>query len=175
MISGKSKSHGVQGKALKRIAWGLVWMVCATWFWLHLVGNPIHDLRLMLWARTAPGHIVDTWEDVEDGDDGRAHWYHSAAYTFHLPDGREVSATTGSRSGRLRPEFVDFEQPIPIEVEYDPTNPSISRLKGEGCQSLVEWLFRKVCLGGLMFVLFVSPGVQLIRDGIRSFPSSRVC
>lgn len=100
-------------------------------------------------------------EDVHDEGGGRRpQWYHGAAYTFHLPDGREVSASTRTRSGRLRPEFADLEHPISVEVEYDPVDPSISRLKGEGSQSFVEWLILKVGAGGFLLVLLMSPGEQ---------------
>jgi hypothetical protein len=169
MTSSESNSPASQNEALKTMVWGFALVACAVWFWLHLTGNPIHDLRLMIWARTAPGHVVDTWEDVEDGDDGRVQWTHGSTYTFRLPDGHEVEAATGTRSGRLRPEFAKLEKPLPVEVEYDPADPLISRLKGDGSQSLVEWILRKVGLGGLLLVLFMSPGVKLIFDGVREF------
>ena len=169
MTSSESNAPASQNEALKTMVWGFAWVACAVWFWLHLAGNPIHDLRLMIWARTAPGHVVDTWENVENGDDGRAQWFHGSTYTFRLPDGREVRAVTGTQSGRLRPEFAKLEQPIPVEVEYDPVDPFISRLKGDGSQSIIEWILRKVGVGGLLLALFIYPGGKLICDGVREF------
>lgn len=154
-------------EAFKTIAWGLGWVLGALSLWLHLAGNPIHDLRLVLHASTAPGHVIDTWEDVGDGDDGRAHFVHGIVYRFRLPDGREARGYTGTRSGRLSAEWIDLKEPIPVDVEYDPSDPSINRLKGDGSQNFIDWLLRKVGLGGLLLILFVSPGVKLIRDGIQ--------
>lgn len=150
------------------MACGLGLIVGAVWFWLYLVGNPIHDLRLMLYAKTAPGQIIDTWEEPGDGDQGQTFWDSGCVYTFRLPDGREMrDVHTGQ--GRLRSEFRNLAHPVAVEVEYDPVDPSISRIKGDGSQSLVDWLLRKVGLGGLLLILFVSPGVKLIRDGVRRF------
>lgn len=159
-------------QALKTVAWGFLWIVGAGAIWLNLVGNPLHELRLILRAETAQGQIVNTWEDVEEGDEGGSHWYHSVDYTFRLRDGREITASTGRRSGRLSPELANLAQPIPVQVEYDRFSPSISRLKGDGNQSVGEWLVRKVGLGGVVLVLLLSPGVKLIQDGIRGYRST---
>lgn len=89
-------------------------------------------------------------------------------YTFRLPDGRERRGFhTGQ--GRLRSDLRDLAHSIAVEVEYDPVDPSISCIKGDGSQNLVEWLLRKVVLGGVLLILFVSPGVMVIRDGVRTF------
>ncbi|HLG17758.1 MAG TPA: hypothetical protein VJH03_25160 [Blastocatellia bacterium] len=167
--SNRPKVPNIRAEAIKTTLWGFGWILAAAWLWASAVGNPIHDLRLMLGASTTPGQIIGTWEDVQDGDDGRAHWYHGIAYTFRLPDGREIRAATGSRSGRLSPELVNSKDPIAVEVEYDPRVPSVNRLKGDGSQSLGDWLLRKVVLGGVLLILFMWPGVKLLRDGIAEF------
>jgi hypothetical protein len=51
---------------------------------------------------------------------GRLHWWHAVAFTFVLPDGREIKSGE-SGSGRLRREFADIKEPVPVEVEYHPT------------------------------------------------------
>jgi hypothetical protein len=131
---------------------------------MYELGNPIHDLRLVLYAVTAPGEITETWEDVTDGDDGRAHWTHAVVYKFRLPDGREVIGTEhGSR--RLLPELADLKKPVAADVEYDPSNPSINRLKGSGSQSLSGWFLRTAVALGLL-AMFLAPGIQVFRDGL---------
>ncbi|ODS57825.1 MAG: hypothetical protein ABS36_05135 [Acidobacteria bacterium SCN 69-37] len=152
-------------EALKTIAWGVLWIVGAVAVWLQSAGNPIHDLRLALGAEVSPGRVTDSWEDTDDGDDGRLNWWSAVAYTFVLPDGREIKSGD-SGSGRLRPEFADITDPVPVEVEYLASSPTINRLRGSGSQSLGEWLLRKVGLGGVLLVVFLMPGAHLLRSGI---------
>lgn len=172
MTAGESKSRAQKREALKVMACGLALTVAAIWFWLYLVGNPIHDLRLMLYGRTTPGHIIDAWEDVNDGSKGEAYWSHGAAYTYRLPDGRELKGRTGSRPGRLGTELTSLDKPISVEVEYDPDDPSLSRIKGSGSQSITEWLLRKVGLGAFLLFLLLLPGGTLIRTGLRGLRAS---
>jgi hypothetical protein len=161
------------GDSMKRLIWGVLWILAACWFSYYLIGNPLDELALIRRAQTAVGFIVDTWEDVEDGDDGRAHWFHGATYTYRLPAGREYTQRTKDVSGRLKEKFRDLQQPYPIEVEYLPDNPTVSRIKGDGSESIMDWLWRKAGLGSLLLALFVSPGIILLRNGIREMKRSR--
>jgi len=149
--------------------WGLVLCVGALWFWYSLVGNPLHDLALIRHGQTVPGFIVDTWEDAESGDEGGTQWMHGARYTYRVPDGQEFTQRTKTNSGRLTPEFRDLAQPVLVEVEYLPDNPSVSRIKGDGSPDLFDWLWREVGLGILMLALFLAPGVAMLRTAVRDF------
>lgn len=149
------------------IVFGILMVVAAILFWLYAVGNPIHEFALIQKGQTVAGSIVDTWEDAESGDEGGTQWTHAAIYTYRLPDGREFTAHTKDNSGRLKDEFRDLKQPYPIEVEYLADNPEVSRIKGDGCQSVFEWLWRTVGLGGLLLLLFISPGYVVLRNAIR--------
>ncbi len=173
MTGAESNSREGRKEALKIMAWGLGWIVAAVWLLLYWAGNPMHDLRLMLYAETAPGQVIDTWEEPEDGIEGKADWSHGAVYTFSLPDGREMRGGTKG-SGRLKSEFRDLARPVAVEVEYDPADPSINRIKGGGSQSLVEWLLRKVLLGVVLLAALTSPGVILIRDGVKKFRAASI-
>lgn len=155
------------------IVFGILVVVLAVLFWLYLVGNPIHEFALIQKGQTVTGSIVDTWEDAESGDRGGAQWTHAAIYTYQLPDGRKFTAHTKHNSGRLKDEFRDLKQPYPIEVEYLADNPEVSRIKGDGCQSIFEWLWRTVGLGGLLLALFISPGYVLLRHAIRDIKRVR--
>ena len=145
----------------KTIAWGLLAVAAAIWFWLSCFGNPIRELAFIQEGRVVIGSVVETWE-VTDDDNGDVQSTH-AAYVFRLPDGRELKAVTTNFS-QLKD---DLHEPYPIEVEYLASNPEASRIKGDGCQSVFEWLWRKVGLGGLMLALFLSPGCCLLRNAIR--------
>lgn len=148
-------------------------VVAAMWFWLHLVGNPIHELVLIQQGQSVLGSIVDTSEDVESGDEGGMHWTHAAIYTYRLPDGRKFTARTKDKSGRLKDQFRDLKQPYPIEVEYLPHNPAVSRIKGDGCQSVFEWLWRTVGLGGLLLAVLLSPAYLVLWHAIRDIKRAR--
>jgi len=158
-------------EALKSITWGLTWVVGAIAFWLQVAGNPIHDLQLALSAEVAPGRVTDSSEDVEFGDDGRENWWSGVGYTFVLPDGREIESGQSGEE-RLPPELVDISEPVPVEVEYLADSPTTNRLKGSGSQSLGEWLLRKVGFGGVLLVLFLMPGVTMLRNGIAELRGS---
>jgi hypothetical protein len=153
--------------SVKTLIWGVIWILGACWFWYYLAGNPLDELALIRRAQVAPGFIVDTWEDAESGDEGGTHWSHGATYTYRIPDGREFTQSAAIRSGRLKEEFQDLQQPYPIEVEYLPDNPTVSRIKGDGCESIMGWLLRKIGLGSLLLALLASPGIALLRNGVR--------
>ena len=70
-------------------------------------------------------------------------------------------------SGQLKIEFSDLNEPVPIEVEYLPDDPSVSRIKGSGCQSVTEWLWRNVGLGIVLLAMLVAPSIVLFRQGFR--------
>ena len=156
-------------KAAKTAFWGIVLLVGALWFWHALVGNPLDDLALIRRAHIAPGFIVDTWEDAESGDEGGTHWFHGALYTFRLPDGREITQRTRDGSGRLKARFRDLTHPVPIEVEYIPDNPTVSRIKGSGSPTVFDWLWRKLALIGLLLALLLAPGYSMLRSVIKEW------
>ena len=166
------KSSVEYRESIKTIFWGVALVAGACGFWYYLVGNPLNELALIQRARIVPGFIIDTWEDVKDDDQGRAHWYHGATYTYRLPDGREFTQSTRDSPGRLKDEFLDLQQPYPVEVEYLSEDPAISRIKGDGSDSVSDWIWRKVGLGILLLALFLSPGIVLLRNGVRQLKRS---
>lgn len=153
--------------ALKRIAWGVLALALGLGLWESYVGNPYHDLLLAQYAQTVSGHVTDSWEEAGSGDEGGTQWFCNVTYEFQLHDGREYTASSGDRPGRLSPEFSCIEEPVPVVVEYFPPDPTISRIEGDGSESLLEWFWREFLIGGLMLVVFCLPGLYLLRDGIR--------
>lgn len=162
----KSKSWD----SAKKVSLGMVCILGACLLWYLLVGNPLHELALIQRGQTVPGFVVDAWEDVEDRYGGQSHaWIHSVTYTYKLPDGREFTETADG-SGRLKR---GLSLPYPIEVEYLPDKPTVSRIKGTGNDSIQSWLLRNVGLGGLLLALFCSFGISIVWKGVRDLRRCR--
>ena len=146
---------------IKILAPGLIVTALAC-FWLYnWLIDAWQELTLMRNHETCKGYIIETWEDVTgEGDDGRTRWEHGVIYTYRLPDGREF--TQGTRDpGRLASEFQNLSQPYPIEVEYLPDNPAISRPKGYGPNSIFS------CFKWVVFpLLLLAFGVYLLWKGV---------
>lgn len=157
----QSKDHH---EALKTAAWGVVFMVGAVWLWSGIGNhNPIDDARLMFYGKTIQGQILDTLEDAEDAEGGGTNWYSSISYSFTLPNGEEIKSV--SKGGKLPPEWVDLKNPVPVDVEYLPSRPSINRLEGEGSRSLFGWLVRTAA-SIFLLVMFIRPGIAMARAGL---------
>ena len=157
----------------KTFAIGLVLIGVGVFLLYGWVALSWDQVRLIRSGTTTSGHITDMWEDVEDSDSGGTMYFHGGTYTYRLPDGRVFEGTI-SGSGRVKEELRTKTLPIPIEVEYLPGDPGISRIKGDGPDSIIG-IFRHevgrlwLCIGFLLvggYVLFVG-----IRD-IRRIPYS---
>lgn len=150
-------------EAIKSILIGMALMIGAILFWYHIVGNPLDELALIQRAKVTNCILVDTEEHEEE--DYRGHVYYSdvGIYNFRLPDGREFKTTTRVPTGQLDDN---------LEVEYLPDNPTVNRVKGDGSQSITEWPWRKVGLGSILLVLFISVGFTYTKNGIREILKS---
>lgn len=143
----------------KTILWGVLWITGACWFWWHEIGgNPLNELALIRRAQVATGILVETYED--EREDYRGHVYFSdvGVYAYRVPDGREFKTSTRAPTGQLEEQQ---------QVEYLPDNAAVSRIRGDGCQTVTEWLWRRVGLGLFLLLLFCSPGIYLIETGLR--------
>ena len=98
-------------------------------------------------------------------DYGEAIWHSCIIYEYTLPDGRSFKGRE-NWEGRLTEDIQDLSEPYPTEIEYLPNNPSISRIKGSGCQSIFELLWRKIGLGSILLVIFCSIGFVVFKKGI---------
>lgn len=152
--------------SIKTAIIGGICIAVAVWLVLYTAGNPLHELALILHADTTFGYIVDAYEDVEEHDNGRPMWFHGGTYTYYLPDGRKFTQKTKESSGRLSPEFRNLGYPYPIEVEYLPNKPNISRIKGDGYKSITGLLF-KITAGCFLLAMLSFPGVGLLWYGVR--------
>jgi len=109
-------------------------------------GNPLNELVLIRHSSIMPGFIAG-W-DVLDEEGDTVEWTYGNRYTYTLPDGRNVTSTI--RDYRGLPEELPYlgGRPYPIEVEYLSDHPSVSRIRGSGCQTVTEWLWRRIGVGG---------------------------
>ena len=157
---GKSRFY----ESAKTIGLGIVVIIVGCWFWHHTIGNPLDELALIRRAQIAAGSLVETYEHEEQ--DYRDHVYFSdvGVYTYRLPDGREFKTTTRVPTGQLNEQ---------VEVEYLLDNPTVSRVKGDGSASVTDWLWRKVGLGSLFLALLCSPGIYLVKKGVRDLRDLR--
>lgn len=146
---------------IKTIIWSVVVIIFALLFWYHIVGDPIDEFALIQNSKLATGILIDSYE-VDTGDE-RGTVYDVGVYKFSLPDGRKFKAYTKNSLGELEEQ-----------IEYLPSNPSINRIKGEGCQSIIEWIGEKIIGGGLLLAMFLSPGFILARNGIKEIKKLQI-
>jgi len=139
----------------KTLCWGVVLLIGGCWFWCWEGGNPLHELALIRRAQIATGVLVDTYEHEQEDDRGHVYYSDVGIYSYRLPDGREFKTSARVPTGQLKEQQ---------EVEYLPDNPEVSRIKGDGCNSVTEFLWRKVGFGSLFLVICISPGIYLVKQ-----------
>ena len=130
---------------MKKIFWGLVWIIFASSLTHLWIGNPIHEFALIRSAEVAQGTLVESFQDF-------------GVYSFRVPDGRKFGVVDEAAIGQLKQERT---------IEYLPDDPDVNRFQGEGSQSIMSWFFGKIILGTLLLVLIVSPGLVFLRKGIK--------
>ena len=130
-----------------------------------VVSTSWHKYLLTQRGETAPGYIIDTWEDVIDAERGSWRFVHGATYTYRLPDGGQFTGKVDGE-GRLKPEFRSLAQPYPVEVTYLPDNPAISCISADLPDNILE-IFRHSPLHYLLAAGSLFIGFYLLRVLIR--------
>ncbi len=145
---------------MKKIFWGLVWIVIASSLTHYWIVNPIYELALIRSAEVAQGTLVESFQedDAVLKDRGSVDEWKVRVYSFRVPDGRKFNVVDEAAIGQLKQERT---------IEYLPDNPNVNRFQVEGSQSIMSWLFGKVILGTLLLVLIVSPGLVVLRERIK--------
>jgi len=108
----------------------LVLLGTGSYFSYTIVSDSLHNYQLMQRGITAPGYIIETWEDVVDVERGSVRFVHGATYTYQLPNGRQFTVKVDGE-GRLKPEFRSLRLPYPVEITYLPDNPAISCISAD--------------------------------------------
>ncbi len=160
MNSSATKPKNIYYNLIKGMVIGVLLIVGACWFWWSLTGNIFHELALIRRAQITSGTLIEVHEHEEEDFRGHVYFSDIGVYVYQLSDGREFRTTIREPTGQLKKHR---------EVEYLPEKPEISRIKGDGCQSITEWLWRKIGLGGIILVLFLSIGCIIIKNTIIEF------
>lgn len=149
------------GSSAKYILGGAAAICFGAALWFYTMGNPIDDLALVRHAQTTRGEMIDIVEDPASGDYGDDRTTTMAIYSFRTVDGQEITAHTPDYPGHARDGL-----PRSIDVEYLTSNPRVNRIKGNGSQSIGQWIVR-TSLSLALLCLFVSPGSVAVVEGVR--------
>ncbi|SRR5258707_988545 len=148
----------------KYIIGGLIAISIGVALWYKGLGNPFDDLALLRHAQVTHGQIIDISEDIESGDYGDDRTTSKATYIFQTETGQRLESTTPDYPSHAGADVPSL--PMPVEIEYLPSKPSLSRIKGTGSQSIPEWVLRTF-LSLAMLCLFSSIGVMMFVHGVQ--------
>jgi hypothetical protein len=148
--------------------WGLVILIASFWLVFSATGNPYQEYLLITKGTNARGFITDADEEIQENDAGGNTYYYYYSYYFKLPDGKKVQSYQKT-SGGFRTTLPDLSKPFPVKVVYLANRPEINKIKNTLCQSVGEFIWRKLGLGILLLLILSSIGFELIRRGIKSY------
>jgi hypothetical protein len=171
--SNKRKLH-----LIKSIIIGLAIPIVGVWIWYAASDNPVNEYLLITKSKTTNGFITkaDEQDDIVETNDGRSSeqvFYYYYEYKF-LVNGKAF-ISYGNEDGTLPDDLTNLaEKSFPIEVEYLPENPQISRVKGmpSGHTTVYEWLRYSVLMGVIVFLICSYFGFMSIRNGIKQYSNS---
>lgn len=131
-------------------------LVCY-WQYKIITGNAWDELMLIQHHETCSGFLVDaSWETDYYSV------YSRVTYTYSIPDGRQFTQEISGHDTEKYQSW-DLPYPIPIEVEYLPDNPSVSRIKGDGPYSSESWLWHELVGHGLFINwILIAIGIYLL-------------
>jgi hypothetical protein len=156
---------------IKTLLIGFAALFFAFWFVFYVTDNPLNEFLLITKGIEVSGKIYQAEEFVEDGDDGKAIFSYSYAYSFKLPDGKEIKSGDHS-GGRLPNELLNSNLPFPIMILYLKSDPNINKLKSTLSKNIFEFIWRKIGLGTIFLILFSSIGISVIKNGIKDYNKS---
>lgn len=159
-----NSSENIYSGLIKGIVIGVICLTVAIWFWLSLVGNPFDELALIRKAETTHGTLVDSFDVESAGSNDRIAILDRGIYAFYV-DGQEFKTFIDVPLGELNERE---------KIEYLPDNPEVNRVKGEGCQSVVEWLWRKMGIGGIFLLMFCSVGFFMLKGSIIEYKCKKI-
>lgn len=143
---------------------GVLWLVGICWLGYNAISRGLVRGTLILEGQTVPGLIIETWREVTATNDetNKIIYDHVAKYKYRVPDGREFTEDTFI-SNKLRKKIAnEGVWPYPIEVQYLPSDPTVSVIKGEG-HSIVGWLFGEIGILIIFLCILSIPGILWVR------------
>lgn len=149
----------------KTLVIGCIWIAACLVVFFATGGNPFDELSpglsdelaLIRRSERAVGVLAEKAVDEVEDDRGRVGVSDVGKYLFTALDGGEFTTWTRTPAGQLLNQ---------VEVEYLPESPSINRVKGNGCESFWEWIWRRVGLGLFLLGMFAAPGVSMVYSSI---------
>lgn len=153
-------------EATKKIIYGLIWCLICLWLCYGSARDDFDELKLIRNAQLADGVITECFEERDVGDEGGKYVARSCSYMFSLPDGTILDSSMNV-SNKIKEE-------TDVKIEYLLVNPQTNRIQGEGNSTFFDWAWRKLGLGLGLLALFTSPGIILIRNGIKEFRNPKV-
>lgn len=145
----------------KTVVSGTLLMVGAFFLWFHIAGNIYYELLLIQSSKVASGFLISSYEDEHEDERGNISISEVGVYAFTTPDGLKYNTKTSNSNSKN------------INIEYLESDPSINRAEGDGCQTISEWLWRKIGIGGLFLIMVISPGFYLVRSGLKEIIALR--
>ena len=139
--------------AIYEIFWGLVLTVAAAAFWYSIVGNPIEELWLLQTGAEAKIEIGECFDDVVEDDQGHGGIVERCPFSYQVN-----SQVYYGRGDNISDS----------EVIYLPSAPSVHRLKSLLATGYADWFFRKILLGLVLLVIFLSAGVGLFYTALKN-------
>lgn len=143
---------------------GVLWLVGICWLGYNAISKELVRGTLILEGQTVPGFIIETWREVAATDDetNRIVYDHVAKYKYRVPDGREFIEDTFI-SNKLRKKIAnEGVWPYPIEVQFLPSDPTVSVIKGEG-HSIAGWIFGELGILIIFLCILSIPGILWVR------------
>jgi hypothetical protein len=147
---------------------GVAALVAAFYFVISITGNPYEEYLLMTKGTTTTGFINYVDKEVEDRDAGGETYYYNYSYTFKTTDGKTITSFQQT-SGPESQEVPDLSKPVPIDIVYLQSNPTVNKIKDTLSESLFELLWRKIGLRLILLICFSSFGLILIGNAIKQF------
>jgi hypothetical protein len=141
--------------ALKTLFFGICLIIIAIWYAYYSGGKIFDELALIRHSNITPGSLVDTQKSESEDSYGNVAVDYGAVYIFHTNNGEEFKS------------YSDDTNDQKVEIEYLPENPSVNRVKGYGCTSVQDWIWRKIVVGGVILAFLLSPGFIVIKKGIK--------
>ena len=170
-----SLKHKPLFNLIKNCFWGVVAISVAFWIVSYAMKvNPYHEYLLITKGITANGFITKAEEyedevDIPDAQGGGSEAVTKVYYEYDFTT--EAGKIINGRSSELE-GIQDFKgKPIPIQVEYLKDNPDINRVKDatSQCKTIGEFIWRRICLGTLLLLMFSAFGLYMIRRGIKDY------
>lgn len=165
-------------RLFKKLMVGLILIIIGFQFWIYLTGNVYNEFLLLIKGKKTTGYIYYSEEFKDIVEQERRSdtyvWEVKYKYYFNTLEGKRIlgkSETVSSEPGLYESAN---KKPIKIEVIYLPKIPSINRNTNDTNQSstIIEFIFRKILIGGALLLFFLSIGFNEIRNSIKEYKSN---